>query len=412
MTLDSSLAYPGAAALLPSLGTVALIAGGTRRFGPGRLLSIAPLRFLGRISYSLYLVHWPILVLAPFVIGTEPDDLARLGLVGLSIVAAFASWALVETPFRRVRATLAIRPGRTVSLGLAAIFAVVVLAAGPTLGMAPAQAVAAADPAMVEAFDAPGDDWPDETPALVPQELVAATPGRWLPPAQVPATTAVVDVANHGAIPADVRPTLGKARADEDRLRDDGCLAFERVTAPPKCAYGAKDAPLTLALVGDSHAAQWFPALLRLAEHEGWRIVTFVKVSCPFIDLPVRNLALKREYRECAEFNEGSIAQLKALKPDLTLVSMSRLATHPLHAADDTVAARGAAIGRMIARIPGRTAIIVDTPVRQARHPGLPLVAQGRRRCLRHRAQDRLQRRSRRRRVGRGDGQRCRRSST
>ena len=370
LTLDSSLAYPGAAALLPSLGTVALIAGGTRRFGPGRLLSIAPLRFLGRISYSLYLVHWPILVLAPFVIGTEPDDLARLGLVGLSIGAAFASWALVETPFRRVRATLAIRPGRTVSLGLAAIFAVVVLAAGPTLGMAPAQAVAAADPAMVEPSDAPGDDWPDETAALVPQELVAATPGRWPPPAQVPATTTVGDVANHGAIPTNVRPTLAKARGDEDRLRDDGCLAFERVTTPPKCAYGAKDATLTLALVGDSHAAQWFPALLRLAEHEGWRIVTFVKVSCPFIDLPVRNLALKREYRECAEFNEGSIAQLKALKPDLTLVSMSRLATHPLHAADDTVAARGAAIGRMIARIPGRTAIIVDTPYGKRDIPG------------------------------------------
>ena len=153
-------------------------------------------------------------------------------------------------------------------------------------------------------------------------------------------------------------------------MRNDGCLAFERVTTPPTCVYGAKDATFTVALVGDSHAAQWFPALARLAEHEGWRIVTFVKVSCPFIDLPVRNLALKREYRECAAFNEGSIARLKALRPDLTLVSMSRLATHPLHAADDTVAAQGAAIGRMITRLPGRTAIIVDTPYGKRDIPG------------------------------------------
>ncbi len=370
LTLDSSLAYPGAAALLPSLGTVALIAGGTRRFGPGRLLSIAPLRFLGRISYSLYLVHWPILVLAPFVIGTEPDDIARLGLVGLSIGAAFASWALVETPFRRVRATLAVRPGRTVSIGLAAILAVVVLAAGPTLGVAPAQAVAAADPAILAASDATGDVWPDEPAALVPRELAIDTPEGSVVPALTPAAANVVDVPNRGPVPAGVRPTLAKARADEDRLRNDGCLAFERVTTPPTCVYGAKDATFTVALVGDSHAAQWFPALARLAEHEGWRIVTFVKVSCPFIDLPVRNLALKREYRECAAFNEGSIARLKALKPDLTLVSMSRLATHPLHAADDTVAAQGAAIGRMIARLPGRTAIIVDTPYGKRDIPG------------------------------------------
>ncbi len=93
------------------------------------------------------------------------------------------------------------------------------------------------------------------------------------------------------------------ARSDEDRLRDDGCLAFERVVAPPDCRYGAKRPVLTVALVGDSHAAQWFPALQRIAKHEDWRIQTFVKVSCPLIDMRVGNLALKREYRECASFN-------------------------------------------------------------------------------------------------------------
>ncbi len=370
LTLDSSLAYPGAAALLPSLGTVALIAGGTHRLGPGRLLSIKPLRFLGKISYSLYLVHWPILVLAPLVIGSEPDDLARIGLVGLSIGGAFASWALVETPFRRGRPSLAIRPGRTVSVGLAAILAVVVLAAGPTLGVAPAEGVAAADPALVATREATDETWPDEPAAMILRVMPTTTPGGSVAPSLTPAASAVVEVANQGAMPADVKPTLAKARSDEDRLRNDGCLAFERITEPPDCVYGGKEATFTVALVGDSHAAQWFPALARLAQHEGWRVVTFVKVSCPFIDLPVGNLALKREYRECAEFNEGSIARLKALKPDLTLISMSRLATHPIHAADDTVAAQGAAIGRMVARVPGRTAIIVDTPYAKRDIPG------------------------------------------
>jgi hypothetical protein len=90
--------------------------------------------------------------------------------------------------------------------------------------------------------------------------------------------------------------------------------------------------------------------------------MTFVKVSCPFIDMPVENTALKREYRECADFNEATLARLAQLRPDLTLVSMSRIATHPLDAGQDTVAAKGAAVGRMVARIDGRVALIVDTP--------------------------------------------------
>jgi hypothetical protein len=73
----------------------------------------------------------------------------------------------------------------------------------------------------------------------------------------------------------------------------------------------------------------WFPALERLAKHERWRIVTFVKVACPFIDMRVGNVALKREYRECADFNEATIAVLGRLRPDLTIVSMSRIAIHP-----------------------------------------------------------------------------------
>jgi hypothetical protein len=134
--------------------------------------------------------------------------------------------------------------------------------------------------------------------------------------------------------------------------------------------YGVRTAPYTVALVGDSHAAQWFGALERLAKHEGWRVVTFVKVACPFIDMRVRNVALKREYRECAAFNEATIDRLHAIQPDLTLVSMSRFATRPLNDADDTVAAKGAAVGRMVARLPGPTMLIVDTPYAKIDVPG------------------------------------------
>ena len=376
MTIDSSLPYPGAAALLPVAGTVALIAGGSRAYGPGRLLSVTPLRFLGRISYSLYLVHWPIFVLAPMLLGSEPDEVARLGLVGLSILVALASWALIETPFRKGLPSLALRPRGTLSIAMSAVFAVVIGAAVPSF-VVPADA----RPAVEAPSQQPGasdEPWPDETASPTPSPKPTAsptspaTPGPTpeATPSPTPAPTPKPDVANTGKLRADVKPSLGNARSDEERLRADGCLAFEHVVEPADCVYGDPDGTFTVALVGDSHASQWFPALERLAKHEGWRVLTFVKVSCPFIDMPVRNLALKREYRECAAFNDATIARLKALKPDLTLVSMSRFAIHPMSSTDDTVRAKGAAVGRIVARIPGTTMIIVDTPYAGRDVPG------------------------------------------
>ena len=73
VVVDPSAAYPGVTALLPTLGTAALIAAGDHRGSPGRLLAVAPLRFLGRISYSLYLWHWPILVLPAVALGAPLD---------------------------------------------------------------------------------------------------------------------------------------------------------------------------------------------------------------------------------------------------------------------------------------------------------------------------------------------------
>jgi hypothetical protein len=262
---------------------------------------------------------------------------------------------------------------------MGAIVAVVVMAAMPAVGASGSGGVVSAEPPPAEDRWPSDEPWVDEsaapltpaptgTPAATPSDL--STPRPSATPRSSGRLTFPVPQATHGRLPDDVRPALGSARDDEEQLRGDGCLAFERVVVPPDCVYGFRDATFTIALVGDSHAAHWFPALERVAKHERWRIVTFVKVACPFIDMRVGNVALKREYRECADFNEATIDRLGRLRPDLTIVSMSRIAIHPVVSADDTVAAKGAAIGRMVARIPGRTALLVDTPYAGIDVPG------------------------------------------
>ena len=132
LVLDEATKFPGVAALLPTIGSALVIAAGLRaatsptenrapasqadapaKASPGRdlrrflvpaaVLGLAPLRFFGRISYSLYLWHWPILVLPEVAVGHTLPGTARLGLVILSVVAAWASQRWVEDPVRHGR---------------------------------------------------------------------------------------------------------------------------------------------------------------------------------------------------------------------------------------------------------------------------------------------------------------------
>ena len=128
-TIDGSVPYPGVWALVPTLAAAALILCGMTPGGPGMILAASPLRFLGRISYSLYLWHWPILVLPAAAIDGELPLAGRAALAGLAILVAWASWRFIEEPFRAGFPTLAQHPFRTILAGGAAV-AIVVSSAG------------------------------------------------------------------------------------------------------------------------------------------------------------------------------------------------------------------------------------------------------------------------------------------
>jgi hypothetical protein len=113
MLYTSLTKFPGVSALVPCMGAVLLIATGQVGFTlPGRLLSTKPFIFIGLISYSLYLWHWPLLVFQAnyLMLVNRPyyEHRPKLVLLGLSFILATISWWLVETPFRRGR----LRPKR------------------------------------------------------------------------------------------------------------------------------------------------------------------------------------------------------------------------------------------------------------------------------------------------------------
>jgi peptidoglycan/LPS O-acetylase OafA/YrhL len=121
---NDSTSFPGYMAIVPVYGAALVIAGGCAapRFGAQAVLGLMPLRFVGKISYSLYLWHWPVVVLAPSFLGRELTGLDRAAVVALSFVLAIVSYYAVEEPFRRNR-SLAADPDKALAVGGGTIFA-------------------------------------------------------------------------------------------------------------------------------------------------------------------------------------------------------------------------------------------------------------------------------------------------
>lgn len=162
-------------------------------------------------------------------------------------------------------------------------------------------------------------------------------------------------------MPDGLTPSLKASRADDDRLIADGCGLSLVGAKPPICVYGDPDGAVTVALVGDSHASHWFPALEIIAQQRDWRLVPFTKVSCVFVDMRLSSPYLKREYTECEDWREQVIDSLIELKPDLVIVSSNRWFP-VISDRDNDPERQGAAMARLIERVPGDVAIIVDTP--------------------------------------------------
>lgn len=327
LLLDANAVFPGYMALAPVLGAAAVIFFGQQetRFGPVALLGLRPMQFLGVISYSLYLVHWPLLVLPTHQSGrlVELPLVETVALAVFGVPLAWLLYRLVECPLRSARSLKDRRP--RVSLLLAA--AVSVVTASVALGSIVA----------VEARPMSSEQ--------------VAKPVQSL--AQNPVFTSFV--------PQNMVPSIRDAPADIPSTYRSGChLSFEDVVLPD-CVFGDTDSKTSIALFGDSHAAQWFPALDALAADHKLRLEVFTKSSCPAVAATV--LVKGIPYTKCDRWRERVIARLAEDPPDV--VMLSSLGVYPgqgSYAATPEEWAEG--LATTLRDLPGQSAAIViaDTP--------------------------------------------------
>ncbi|PWV44307.1 acyltransferase family protein [Nocardiopsis sp. L17-MgMaSL7] len=278
--LQVSTVFPGYAALWPTLAAAAVIVAGATGspWGADRWLTLRPVLYLGSISYALYLWHWPILVFHLAVTGRDlASPLGGIAVLALSIGLAAVTTPLADRIVAFGRAGTRLRP----PVVAAAFLVPVLLATG----------------AWTVRMDA-------EQRRL---EEVLADPARYPGAVALPHD-------DPGAYPDPVHPPPASAARDLPVTYDDGCNQSTSGTEAITCDYGASDPDRTVALVGGSHAAHWFPALEQIAQRRDWRLVNITKGACLFTDAP--QLHKGEPYTECAEWNGNVLDELRSLRPD------------------------------------------------------------------------------------------------
>ena len=216
-----------------------------------RLVDWAPVQWTGNVSYSLYLWHWPLLVFATHVMGRDPRPLESVGLLALSLLLAAASHRWVETPARRFR-PLAVSSLRALAAGSVAVVLVAGLAVTPVVGQS----------------------------RLLERERAAATALVADPPAGFGAASIDDGAGPYLAASRQIVPIPAEAGSDLPQLGN--CVQAPDAGSTRECEFGDPHGKTTVALVGDSHATQWYQAIDAMAREHGWKLVTYLKNSCPF----------------------------------------------------------------------------------------------------------------------------------
>jgi peptidoglycan/LPS O-acetylase OafA/YrhL len=321
----SDIPFPSATAALPVVGTLGVIWAGSAglRLTPTFVGRIRPVQFVGDISYSVYLWHWPLIVLLPYVLpGVTRTTAVNVGLLAAAIVLGWLSKRWIED---RVRTGGLSRRRPALTL-IATAGAMALVAAGAGVGLT--------------AFD---------------RQIVAedATVTRYLEEG----TPCFGAAAHDPAVPCDasafdglIIPSVATSRHDFSVTTWRNCASQDEAVI--ECVLGV-DGGERVALIGDSHAHQWLPALEDLATQEDWEIHLFVKGGCAFT-----TAVRQGGSDECPAWNSALAAELAAEPPYRVVFTSQR-----------------AEINQNIVPVEGMTP--ADTAVAGFEEAWAPLIARG-----------------------------------
>jgi peptidoglycan/LPS O-acetylase OafA/YrhL len=248
---DEATPFPGTAALVPVIATVLLLM--SRNHWPPFMDLIAKSRttqWLGAISYPLYLWHWPVLVIPAIYLGEELNSLQITILLAVTVILAGLTHRFVETPMREARLS------QMNVLRFATLATCVSVAIG---------------------------------------------------------SFTYFQHSNTISINGGYTVSLDEVRAKPVN-NNDGCHIHIRQVVSPRCEYGDLTSDKSIVLYGDSHAAQWLPALDIIGKKRGIKIVSLTKSACPSAEV-IKKPSSQYDVDDCQAFRDSSIQRIQKTKP-------------------------------------------------------------------------------------------------
>jgi peptidoglycan/LPS O-acetylase OafA/YrhL len=298
--------FPGSAAAVPVVGSaLVLLAGAGGQPSqplPIRALGVLPMRTVGDWSYSLYLWHWPVLIIAQRRLDHGLGFWRTALCVAVVFVLSALTFRYVEQPFRSpkrfpVRRALTLYPA-----------AVAIVAAGSLGGHYYSE----------YASGALGDN-----PAISLTNFGVKDPSKFKldkDPTVALVQASVIAARHDMAIPSKLEPDILTVRDDEP---DVGACDYEH-DSRELCPRGDDGADRSIVVFGNSHARMWIPAFDKIGEELGYRTYYFVKPNCAATLVSVGELVPGSPlWPECDDFRSWALEQVASLDPDLVVVASS-----------------------------------------------------------------------------------------
>ncbi len=302
ITQNDPLKFPGLPALTPTVGAfLVIMAGSIKRVTlPSKILAFTPLQLLGKISYSLYLWHWPVLVIPQVVAGKHVSITERSLLALLSIVLAVLTEKFIERPFRK-GFVISLKPLRNIALAGIVASLIALISFG-------ADYAATADLRGKQDSESAADQ----------RNFIDSLTIKSTPINTVPARPASIDF----PVPANLQPNLLNAGNDRPITYGDRCHTQMNLPASTKpCIYGDITSNTEVVLFGDSHALAWFPAMNQVAKESHWKLLSLTMSACSPADIPAYNPSTATLMQNCPIWRAASIERIIAAHPYMVLVA-------------------------------------------------------------------------------------------
>lgn len=326
---DAETSFPGYSALLPTIGAALLIVSGTQdhALSISKILNSRPMQYVGDLSYSLYLWHWPVIIFYQSVAGRQLGVVDGVGAAAISLALAHQTKVLVEDEFRRPEF---LGTSRWKPFAFAALCISVPIICWQAINYQAGR---------------------HENAVMTDVSAQMMYPG---------ALTLSDGIKVETATPL---PAVLSAKADRGAPYREGCIVSLLGTDLKECTYGASDG-LHIALLGDSHAVHWVPTLQVIAEYAGARVTVITKSACAINDLSERFEL--QQYQACTEWSEKAISRLLELNPDIAIFAHSRSSLSKIRKSrDESAVAVAASLSRIWNKLEGagvRVFAIRDTP--------------------------------------------------